>query len=83
MVLNFDTVRYGKRQLVETRFSVLKKRFGGDLKTRIFPIQMKEISGKMIVCNIHRFLQFFVIEVFYIAKNSRDLMKCSRNNIFF
>jgi hypothetical protein len=70
MVLNFDTVRYGKRQLVETRFSVLKKRFGGDLKARIFLIQIKEISGKMIVCNIHRFLQFLVIEVFYTAENS-------------
>jgi hypothetical protein len=70
MVLNFDKIRYGKRQLVETRFSVLKKRFGGDLKTRIFPVQIKEISGKMIVCNIHRFLQFLVIEVFYTANFS-------------
>jgi len=46
MVLKFDMVRYEKRQLVETRFSVLKKRFGGDLKDRIFTVQMKEISGK-------------------------------------
>jgi len=74
MVLEFDKVRYGKRQLVETRFAVLKKRFGGDLKSRIFPIQMKEISGKMIVCNIHRFLQFLVIEVFYTAKISFTLI---------
>ena len=36
MSLKFDKVRYGNRQLVETRFSVLKKRFGGDLKARIF-----------------------------------------------
>ncbi len=69
MALKFDKVRYGRRQLVETRFSVLKKRFGGDLKARIFLVQMKEISGKMIVCNIHRFLQFLVIEVFYTANN--------------
>jgi hypothetical protein len=67
MYLEFDKVRYGKRQLVEYRFFVLKKRFGGDLKARIFSLQMKEISGKMIVCNIHRFLQFLIIEVFYIA----------------
>jgi hypothetical protein len=67
MSLEFDKVRYGKRHLVEIRFSVLKKRFGGDLKARIFSLQMKEISGKMIVCNIHRFLQFLIIEVFYTA----------------
>ena len=68
MVHHIDKIKYGKRQLVETKFSVLKKKFGGDLKARIFSLQMKEISGKMIVCNIHRFLQFLVIEVFYTAE---------------
>jgi hypothetical protein len=48
-------------------FSVLKRKFSGDLKTRIYALQKKEISGKMIVCNIHRFLQFLVSEVFYRA----------------
>jgi len=56
-----------KRQLVENKFSVLKRKFSGDLKARIFAIQKKEISGKMIVCNLHRFLQFLAIEVFYRA----------------
>jgi hypothetical protein len=64
MALQFDDVRYRKRQLVENKFSVLKRKFSGDLKARIFTIQKKEIAGKMIVCNIHRFLQFLVIEVF-------------------
>jgi nitroimidazol reductase NimA-like FMN-containing flavoprotein (pyridoxamine 5'-phosphate oxidase superfamily) len=68
MALQFDDVRYRKRQLVENKFSVLKRKFSGDLKARIFAIQKKEIAGKMIVCNIHRFLQFLVIEVFYRAK---------------
>ena len=68
MALQFDDVRYRKRQLVENKFSVLKRKFSGDLKARIYPIQKKEISGKMIVCNIHRFLQFLVIEVFYRAQ---------------
>jgi hypothetical protein len=67
MALQFDDVRYRKRQLVENKFSVLKRKFSGDLKARRFTIQMKEIAGKMIVCNIHRFLQFLVIEVFYRA----------------
>lgn len=68
MALQFDDVRYRKRQLVENKFSVLKRKFSGDLKARIFAIQKKEIAGKMIVCNIHRFLQFLVIEVFYRAE---------------
>ena len=68
MAMHFDDVRYRRRQLVENKFSVLKRKFGGDLKSRRFLIQMKEIAGKMIVCNIHRFLQFLVIEVFYRAE---------------
>jgi hypothetical protein len=68
MALQFDDVRYRKRQPVENKFSVRKRKFSGDLKARIFTIQKKEIAGKMIVCNIHRFLQFLIIEVFYRAK---------------
>jgi len=67
MAQQFDDVRYRRRQLVENKFSVMKRKFSGDLKARRFLIQMKEIAGKMIVCNIHRFLQFLVIEVFYRA----------------
>jgi hypothetical protein len=74
MALQFDEVRYRKRQLVENKFSVLKRKFGSDLKARIFTIQKKEIAGKMIVCNIHRFLQFLVIEVFYRAKKSKSMV---------
>jgi hypothetical protein len=68
MAFRFNDVRYRRRQLVENKFSVLKRKFSGDLKARKFSIQLKEITGKMIVCNIHRFLQFLVIEVFYRAK---------------
>ena len=67
MAQQFDHVRYRKRQLVENKFSVLKRKFSSDLKARRFTIQLKEIAGKMIVCNIHRFLLFLVIEVFYRA----------------
>jgi len=65
MAHQFDNVRYRRRQLVENMFSVLKRKFSGDLKARKFVMQLKEITGKMIVCNVHRFLPFFVIEVFY------------------
>ncbi len=76
MATEFDEDRYRRRQLVENKFSVLKRKFGGDLKARKFIVQMKEIANKMIVCNIHRFLQFLVTEVFYralIFENHRTL----------
>lgn len=63
----FNDVVYPRRQLVENKFSVLKRKFDGDLKARKFLIQMKEIANKMIVCNLHRHLQFLIVEVFYRA----------------
>ena len=63
MATEFDEDRYRRRQPVENKFSVLKRKFGEDLKARKFIVQMKEIANKMIVCNIHRFLQFLVTEV--------------------
>ena len=68
MTENFDTIRYRRRFLVETKFSVIKRRFGADLKSRIFQIQKKEISCKIILANLDRFIQFVWIEVFYRAK---------------
>ena len=58
MTEHFDFLRYRKRFLVETKFSVLKRRFGADLKSRIFQNQKKEISCKMILANLDRFIQF-------------------------
>ena len=80
MALQFDEDRYRKRQLVENKFSVLKRKFSGDLKARIFAIQKKEIAGKMIVCNIHKFLQFLVIAVFYRADVSYICRFIERRN---
>ena len=68
MVLRADDPKYRRRQLVETTFSVLKRKFGGDLKAREFPIQMKEITCKIIVYNIHKFLLWFFIKVFNRAE---------------
>ena len=68
MACQFNDIIYPRRQLVENKFSVLKRKFSGDLKARRFLIQMKEIANKMIVCNLHRFLQFLIVKVFYRAK---------------
>ncbi|OPY31662.1 MAG: Transposase DDE domain protein [Methanoregula sp. PtaU1.Bin006] len=67
MTDNFDVVRYRKRVLVETKFSVLKRRFGADLKSRSFQIQKKEIACKIILANLDRIILFVWIEGFYRA----------------
>jgi len=69
MAHQFDDVKYRRRQLVENKFSMVKRKFGGDLKARVFWIQMKDIANKIIVSNIHTFLQFLVFEIFYRAEN--------------
>ena len=71
MAQQFNNIVYPRCQIVENKFSVLKRKFSGDLKARKFLIQTKEIANKMIVGNIHRFLQFLIVEVFYRA----DLLK--------
>jgi transposase len=71
MACQFNDNIYPRRQLVENKFSVLKRKFSGDLKARRYLIQMKEIANKMIVCNLHRFLQFLIIEVFYRAEKKK------------
>jgi len=60
----FNDIIYPRRQLVEKKFSVLKRKFNGDLKARRFRIQIREIANNMIVCNIHRFLLILTVEDF-------------------
>ncbi len=65
MVLHFDDVRYRKRQLVENKFSVLKRKFSGDLKARIFTLQKREITGKMIAGNLQVSYNFTSLKFSY------------------
>jgi hypothetical protein len=44
--LDFDNVRYRKRQLVENIFSILKRKFSGNLKAGIFAIRKRKLPGK-------------------------------------
>ena len=64
MTDNFDDVRYRRRVLVETKFSVLKRRFGSDLKSRKYQIQRKEIACKIILANLDRVILFVWIKGF-------------------
>lgn len=81
MTDNFDSSRYRIRFLVETKFSILKRRFRADLKSRIFQIQKKEILCKIILANLDRFILFVVFEVFFRADFSilRKTVKIMRS----
>lgn len=52
--LSFDKIKYNQRNIVETTFSVVKRKFGETLRARKFRNQVKEIKLKLIVYNIDK-----------------------------
>ncbi len=69
---SFDVSLYHRRNLVETVFSVLKRKFGESLKARKFHGQIKELKVKLILYNIskiiHTILIWIIREEFYRAE---------------
>jgi transposase len=55
MIFEFDEELYHKRNLVETAFSVLKRKYGEEIKSRKYWNQVKEIKIKLIVHNLGRY----------------------------
>ncbi|AKB49499.1 Mobile element protein [Methanosarcina barkeri str. Wiesmoor] len=53
---NFDKKVYNSRSVVETVFSIIKRKFGEIVKARKFYNQVKEIKIEMIVYNIKKIL---------------------------
>jgi len=52
----FDLTLYHRRNLVETVFSVLKRKFGESMKARKFQSQIKELKIKLILYNISKII---------------------------
>ena len=52
MFKNFNQEKYGQRNMVETVFSVLKRRYGDTVRSRKYYNQMKEIKIRMILHNM-------------------------------
>ena len=52
--LTFDKIKYNKRNIAETTFSVVKRKFGEVLRARKFYNQVKEIKIKLIAYNINK-----------------------------
>jgi len=74
----FDDETYHQRNIVETVFSVMKRKFGEALKARTYRLQIKEIKIKVLLYNLSRMISTWLflvlIEEFYRAKkNSWDL----------
>jgi hypothetical protein len=57
MAKAFDKTIYGRRNLVETVFSVVKRKFGGYVRGIGFRNQVKEIKLKCIAYSVDRFLK--------------------------
>ena len=57
MKTSFDRTVYHQRNLVETVFSVLKRRFGDDVKAVKYVNQFREVKLKCLVYSIDRFLK--------------------------
>jgi hypothetical protein len=71
LACSFDQTLYHRRNLVETVFSVLKRKFGEALKARKYSGQIKELKIKLILYNISKIIHAFLIyirsEEFYRA----------------
>ncbi len=64
MYKNFDKKIFNRRSIVETVFSVIKRKFGETVKARKFYNQVKEIKVKLLVYNINKkIISLFLIEL--------------------
>jgi transposase len=74
---SFDLKLYNRRNLVETTFSVLKREYGENVRSRKYRNQMKEIKVRVIVYNLGRIMKkelcFILLEEFYIAQKNYNI----------
>ena len=78
MYADFDKERYRERNKVETAFSVLKRRFGEELKARKYWYQVKEIKSKVILHNLTKAVQAVVIVVVWEEFNRARILQKHR-----
>ena len=62
---SFDLTLYHRRNMVETVFSVLKRKFGESLKARKFQAQIKELKIKLILYNISKIILAVFIRIYH------------------
>jgi len=62
---SFDLTSYHRRNLVETVFSVIKRKFGESMKARKFQSQIKELKIKLILYNISKIIFVIFIQIYH------------------
>lgn len=60
MVREFDRELYHNRNLVETMFSILKRKYGEQIKATKYWNQVKEVKIKILVHNIDRQIKVII-----------------------
>ena len=64
MVWEFDKALYHNRNLVETMFSVLKRKYSEEVRAKRYWNQLKEVKFKLLVHNLDRYVKvIFVIQM--------------------
>ncbi len=61
MIWEFDEEMYHNRNLVETMFSVLKRKYGEEIRAKKYWNQLKEIKFKLLVHNLDRYARVIFI----------------------
>ncbi len=52
MIENFNQEKYGQRNMVETVFSVIKRKYNENVRSRKYFNQIKEIKIRMLIHNM-------------------------------
>ncbi|MFP4655864.1 MAG: hypothetical protein ACLFMM_09410, partial [Methanohalobium sp.] len=71
----FYVVLHRKRSMSETSNYVLKRKYGEEIKARIYRNQVKEIMLKVVVYNLDRFIQVKIIVYSRFSTEPKNLMK--------
>ena len=65
LVENFDWERYSKRNIVESVFSVIKRKYGDTLYSRSLRLRKKELKVLCIIYNVHRYVNSFNCSIWW------------------
>jgi transposase len=74
MLQEFDRNLYHKRNLAETMFSVLKRKYGEEIKARKYWNQVIEVKIKLIVHNIDKYVKI----LFFVRLRISTEPKCAK-----
>ncbi len=81
MVWEFDEDLYHNRNLVETMFSVLKRKYSEEIKAKKYWNQVKEVKFKLLVHNLDRYVKVIFVIQMRISTEPKNQRKQSTSSI--